>query len=80
MKNSSVLSPKLFLFILLSLRKTRQCVCSPIRLALTIINPKVIPEELLGPTDLAGAQALCIHETTKIVVIDKHEDFVLAAF
>ena len=80
MKNLSVLSSKLFFFIFVSLRKTRQCICSPICLALTIINPKMIPGELLGPTDLAGAQALRIHETTKVVVIGKHEDFVLAAF
>ena len=80
MKNSNVLSPKLFLFILVSLRKTKQCVCSTICLALMIINPKMIPEKLLGPMDLAGAQVLCIHETTKVVVIGKHKDFVLAAF
>ena len=62
MKNLSVLSLKLFFFIFVSLRKLRQCICSPIRLALTIINPKMIPGELLGPTDLPGAQTLCIHE------------------
>ena len=62
MKNLSVLSSKLFFFILVSLKKTRQCICSPIRLALTIINPKIIFKELLGPTDLPGAQTLRIDE------------------
>ena len=80
MKNSSVLSPKLFFFILVSLKKTRQCICSPICFALTIIDPKMIPGELLGPTDLPGAQTLRIHEAAWVVVIDEHENFVLATF
>ena len=80
MKNSSVLSSKLFSFILVSLRKSRQCICSPICLALTIINPKMIPEEFLGPTDLPGAQTFRIYKTAKVVVIGEHENFVLATF
>ena len=51
-----------FFFILVSLRKTRQCICSPLYLALTIINPKMIPKELLGLTDLPEAQTLRINE------------------
>ena len=80
MKNSSVLSPKLFFFILVSLKKSRQYICSPICLALTIINPKIIPGELLGPTDLPRAQTLHIHETAEVVVIGEHKNFVLATF
>ena len=80
MKNLSVFSPKLFFFIFVFLKKTRQCIYSPICLVLTIINRKMIPGKLPGPIDLAAAQALCIHETTKIVLISNHKDFVFAAF
>ena len=36
--------------------------------------------KFLGPTDLFRAQALCIYEATKIVMVCKNEHFVLAAF
>ena len=62
MKNSSVFSLKLFPFILVSLKKIKQCICSSICFALIIINPKVIFGELLGSADLPGAQTLYIHE------------------
>ena len=62
MKNVSVLSLKLFFFLLVSLRKTKQYIGSLICLALTIIDTKMILRKLLGPTDLPGAQTLYIHE------------------
>ena len=40
----------------------------------------MILRELLGPTDLLGAQALCIHESTEVIVIRKDENLMLAAF
>ena len=40
----------------------------------------MVLEELLGPADLSGAQALCIHEATKVVMVCKDKHFVLAAF
>ena len=40
----------------------------------------MILAELLGPPDLARTQALCIHETTKVVMIGKTEDLVFATF
>lgn len=40
----------------------------------------MVPRELLGPPDLSGAQALCIHELAKVVVVGEHKDFVFAAF
>ena len=55
MKNLNALTPKLFLFILISLKKTRQCICSPICIALAIINSKIILEELLGSANLPEA-------------------------
>ena len=40
----------------------------------------MISRELLGPTDLSGAQALCIHELTEVIVVRKDENLMLAAF
>lgn len=36
--------------------------------------------EFLGPTNLPGAQALGIHEATKIIMISEDEDLVLTTF
>ena len=36
--------------------------------------------ELLGPTDLSGAQALCINEARKVIVVCEDKHFVFAAF
>ena len=69
MKNSSILSLKFFFFILTPLKEARKSICSPIDLALTIIDLKMISGELLGPTDLSGAQALHIHELTEVIIV-----------
>ena len=45
-----------------------------------VVNLKMVLEELLGPTDLSGAQALYIHEAIKVVMIYEDEHFVFAAF
>ena len=34
----------------------------------------------MGPADLPGAQILCIHETTEVIVVRKDENLILAAF
>ena len=80
MKNLKVLSLKLFFFIVTFLRKTRQCICGPICLTLTKVNPKMILENLLSLANLPEAQTLCIHEITKVVVIGEHNHLVLAIF
>ena len=80
MENLDVFSLKLFFFILTPLREARESIYSPICLALTIINPKMMSGELLGPTDLSGAQALCIYESTEVIMVGKHQNFVLIAF
>ena len=80
MKNSSILSSKLFFFILTPLREVRESICSLVSLALTIIDPKMISGELLAPMDLFGAQAFCIHELTEVIMVDKHQNFIFAAF
>ena len=41
---------------------------------------EMVSRELLGPADLSGAQALCIHETTEVIVVRKDENLMLAAF
>ena len=80
MKNLSVLSLKLFFFILTSLREVKESICSPFDLVLTIIDPKMISGEFLGPRDLPGAQAFPIHELTEVIMVGKYQNFVLAAF
>ena len=40
----------------------------------------MISRELLGPTDLSGAQALCIHELLEVIMARKDENPMLAAF
>ena len=80
MKDSAILSSKLIFLILALLRKPQQSICSRICLSLAIINSKVITRELLGLMDLSGAQALCIHELTKVIMVCKDENFMLAAF
>ena len=80
MKDSAVLSSQLIFLILAPLEKPRPSIYSRICLALAIIDPKVITRELLGPPDLFGAHALCIHETTEVIVVRKDENLMLAAF
>ena len=79
MKDLAILSLELILFILASLRKPRQSICSCICFALAVINSKMVSGELLGPADLSGAQALGIHKATKVVVVCKDEHFVFAS-
>ncbi len=40
----------------------------------------MVSRELLGPADLIRAQAFCIHELTEVVMVNKDEDLVFAAF
>ena len=40
----------------------------------------MITRKLLGPTDLSGAQAFRIYETTEIIVVLKDENLMLATF
>ena len=80
MKDLAILSSELIFLILASLGKPRQSICSCICLALAIIDSKVITRELLGPTDLSGAQALRIYELTKVIVVRKDENLMLTAF
>ena len=79
-KNSAILSLKLILLILTFLEKPWQSICSCICLVLAIINSKIVLKELLGPMDLSGAQTLCIHEMTKVIVVHKNKELIFTAF
>ena len=40
----------------------------------------MVLRELLGPTDLLGAQTFYIHKTTDVVVVCENKNLILAAF
>ena len=80
MKDLAILSSELILLILASLGKLRQSICSCICLALAIIDPEIVSRELLGPTDLSEAQALCIYEMAEVIVVRKDENLMFATF
>ena len=69
MKNPSAFSSQLVFFGLTLLREMREYICSPVGLALTILNPKMILGELLSLPDLSRAQALFIHKPTEVIII-----------
>lgn len=48
--------------------------------ALSIIDTKVVTEELQGPTKLSGAQALDIHELAKVVMVCENKNLVFTTF
>ncbi len=80
MKNLEVLISESLFFGLAPLKEARQGISRSISLSLTVMDSEVVSKELLGPTDLAGAQTLCIYESTKVVVVSEDEDLVFAAF
>ena len=80
MKNLAILRPELIFLILASLRKPRQSICSGICFALVIIDLEIVLREFLGPTNLLGAQALCIHKITEVIMVHKDENPMLATF
>ena len=80
MKDLAILSLELLFLILTFLEKPQQSICSCICLTLAIVNSEIVSRELLGLADLSGAQALCIHETTEVIVIRKDENLMLATF
>ena len=58
----------------------RQGISSSVSFALTIIDSDVVTREFLGPADLSGAQTLCVHELSEVVMVGKHKDFMSRAF
>ena len=68
-----------FFFLCTLLRVLRQSVSSSIGFALIIIDLEVVTREFLSQANLSGAKTLCIHEPVEVVVVGKHEDFMLRA-
>ena len=69
------------LFLLFTLLKIlRQSISSSVSLALMIVDLKVVAREFLGPVDLSGAQTLCFHEPTEVVVVGGYEHLMLRPF
>lgn len=69
MKNLSILSSKLFVFIRTPLKKAKTSICNSISFALLIIDPKMIFKKLLGLSDLSRAQVLYIYKPAKVIII-----------
>ena len=80
MKNLGILISESFFLGLASLEEARQSISRSICLFLTIIDLEIVWEELLGPTDLTRAQTFRIHELTEVIMVNKDEDLVFAAF
>lgn len=80
MKDSSLLSLKSSLFFIISQKKTKQSIGSSAGITLTIIYSKIVYKKLLGRAHLITAQNFYIHETTKVIMIDEYEKFVVVAF
>ena len=80
MQDLDILSTKgLFLFWTL-LKISRQGISSPLSLAWTIFNLKVITREFLGQADLSGGQTLCVHELAEVIVVGEYKQFMLRHF
>ena len=72
-------SEGLFLYSTL-LRISRQGVSNSICFALTVIDLEVVMRKFLSLADLSGAQILRVYELSKVVMVGKHNDFMLKAF
>ena len=80
MKDLAMFSLKLMFFILVSLGKLQQSICSCICLAYAIVNLEIVSRELLGLADLSRAQSFHIYEATKVIIICKDKDLMLTLF
>lgn len=47
---------------------------------LMIVNLKVVPKELLSPTDLPRAEVFDIHKLTKVIVVGKNKNLIFITF
>ena len=79
MQNLDVLCSESVFFLSTPLRVLRQGIGSSVSLALTIIDSEVVTKEFLSPADLPGAQTLRVHKLSEVVMVGKHEDFMLRA-
>ena len=79
MQDFDVLCSEGVFFLSIPLGVSRQGISSSVSFALTIIDLEVVTREFLGPADLFGAQTLCIHELSEVVMVGKHENFMSRA-
>ena len=79
MQNLDVLRSEVVFLLNTLLRVLRQGFGSSVSLALTIIDMEVVTREFLSPVDLSGAQTLRVYELSEVVMVSKHEDFMLRA-
>ena len=80
MKNLGILGSEIFFLAMIYLGILRQSISSCISFALLVIDLEMVPGEFLCLADLPQTQAFGIHESTKIIVIGKHKNFIFAAF
>ena len=79
MQNLDVFCLEGVFFLSTLLRVLRQGIGSSVSLALTIIDLEMITREFLSQADLPGAQTFCVHESSEIVMVGKHKDFMSRA-
>ncbi len=79
MQDLCILGSEAFFFLSTLLGVSRQGISSSISFALSIINPEVVPWQLLSLPDLFRTQAFRIHEILEVVVVCKYKNFMLVA-
>ena len=79
-QNLDVLYSEGFFLLSTLLKVLKQGIGSSVSLALTIIDLKIVAREFLSPTDLSGAQILCLQKPTEVVVVDEYEHLMLRSF
>ena len=80
MQDLCILGLEGLLFLSTPLGVLRQGISGSINFALSIINLEVVRKQFLSSADLRRAQAFCAHEELEVVLVCKHENFMLVAF
>lgn len=80
MKILIILIFKRFFLGLAFLDGAKQSISCSIIFFLTIIDLKRVLTELLGPTNLAKAQAFRIHKSTEVIMVNKDKNLVFVIF
>lgn len=80
MKNLEILICESFFLNLAFLKKVRQSISHNIIFFLTIVDLKIVLREFLGLVDLIRAYTLYIYELREVIMVNRDEDLVFAAF
>ena len=78
-ENFDVFDSKCFFLFYTLLKVSKQGISSSIYLVLIIIDLKMVTEKFLSLTDLFRAETLCIYKPLEVIIVDKHENFMLKA-